>query len=78
MKRIGKRPDELDTIIRSRPLAKTVHLLFRTVPWYFIKYCCVFALALVTIGIVDEQNGGGIHPILFLFYGNLIVTNHLD
>lgn len=56
MKRIGKRLNELDTIYRSRPLAKTVHLLLLTLPWYFIKYCCVFALALVTMGIVDELN----------------------
>lgn len=56
MKRIGKRLEELHTIYRSRPLEKTVHLLLLTLPWYFIKYCCVFALALVTMGIVDELN----------------------
>lgn len=56
MKRIGKRLDELDTIYRGRPLAKTVHLLLLTLPWYFIKYCCAFALILVTVGIVNAFN----------------------
>lgn len=56
MKRIGKRLNELDTIYRSRPLAKTVHLLLLTLPWYFVKYCCAFALILVTVGIVNAFN----------------------
>lgn len=55
MKRIGKRLNELDTN-RSRPLAKTVHLLLLTLPWYFVKYCCAFALILVTVGIVNAFN----------------------
>ena len=56
MKRIGKRLNELDTIYRSRPLAKTVHLLILTLPWYFVKYCCAFALIFVTVGIVNAFN----------------------